>query len=247
MTLTAVALAIPLVGLVVRSFSGVNGPTFEWYRRMVVEPDPGLDLVAATGLSLRYAIVATVMAAIVGATAAVVATRAGRAGQRFDTLVMLPLGASAVTVGLGFLLALDRPIDLRGSWLIVPLAHALVATPFVVRAVAPTLASISEETRDAALTLGATRNRLLTTVDWPLARRSLFVGAGFAFALSLGEFGATVFVARPADPTLPILVFRALGRPGSGGTAAAAAVVLMVVTGVAVLAVDRFRTGKEAL
>jgi thiamine transport system permease protein len=80
-----------------------------------------------------------------------------------------------------------------------------------------------------------------------LARRSLLVGAGFAFALSLGEFGATVFVARPADPTLPLLIFRALGRPGSGATAAAAAVVLMVVTGVAVLAVDRFRTGEEAL
>jgi thiamine transport system permease protein len=160
---------------------------------------------------------------------------------------MLPLGTSAVTIGLGFLLALDQPVDLRGSWLMVPIAHALVAIPFVVRSAAPTMASIGADTRAAAVTLGADRTTVLRRVDWPIARRSLLVGAGFAFALSLGEFGATTFVGRPADPTLPILVFRLLGRPGSGGSAAAAAVVLMVVTALAVLAVDRFRTGREAL
>lgn len=247
LAVTAVVLAVPLVGLVATSFTGSAGPTLEWYRRLVVDPAPGLDLVSAVGRSLGYGAMATALAVVVGGAAVVAVTRGGPAGRRFDTAVMLPLGTSAVTIGLGFLLALDQPIDLRGSWLMVPIAHALVAIPFVVRSAAPTMSSIAPDTRAAAVTLGADRTAVLRRIDWPIARRSLLVGAGFSFALSLGEFGATTFVGRPADPTLPILVFRLLGRPGSGGSAAAAAVVLMVVTALAVLAVDRFRTGREAL
>ena len=40
------------------------------------------------------------------------------------------------------------------------------------------------------------------------------VAAGLAFAVALGEFGATVFVARADWPTLPVAIFRFLGRPG---------------------------------
>jgi thiamine transport system permease protein len=247
LTTTVVALAIPIAGLVTASLRGASGPTLEWYRRIIVDPAPGLDAVGALGRSLGTALVAMGIAIVVGGCAAVVAARGGAAGRRFDTLVMLPLGVSAVTIGLGFLLALDRPVDLRGTWAILPLAHSLVAIPFVVRSVAPALGAIPEDLRLAARTLGADRRAVLRTVDWPLTRRSVLVGAGFALALSLGEFGATAFVGRPTDPTLPILVFRLLGRPGSGGSAAAAAVLLMAVTALAVLIVERFRTGREAL
>lgn len=247
LVVTAFVLAVPLAGLVVSSVSGPNGLTLEWFRRLLVDPAPGLDLLDATARSLGYAVVATALAVLVGGAATLVVTRAGRAGRRFDTAVMLPLGTSAVTIGLGFLLALDTPIDLRGSWVVVPLAHSLVAIPFVVRSAAPTLGAVPDDVRAAAATLGADRLGVVRSVDWPAGARSLLVGAGFAFALSIGEFGATAFVGRPADPTLPILVFRLLGRPGAGGSAAAAAVVLMVVTAVAVLVVDRFRTGREAL
>jgi len=247
LAITAAAITLPLAGLVADSFRGPSGPTLAWYRRLLVDPAPGFDLVDAAARSIGYATVATLVSLVVGGCAALVVTRGGRAGRRFDTLVMLPLGTSAVTIGLGFLLALHRPIDLRGSWMIVPLAHALVAIPFVVRTVAPVLGSILPEVREAAATLGASRTAMLRVVDWAVARRALLVGGGFAFALSLGEFGATSLVGRSSDPTLPILVFRSLGRPGSGGTAAAAAVTLMVVTAIGVLAVDRFRTGREDL
>ena len=51
-------------------------------------------------------------------------------------------------------------------------------------------------------------------IDLPIVARGLTVASGFAFAISLGEFGATVFLARPDRPTLPVAIFRFLGRPG---------------------------------
>jgi thiamine transport system permease protein len=157
---------------------------------------------------------------------------------------MLPLGTSAVTIGFGFLVALDRPpLDLRTSVLLVPLAQALVAIPFVVRVVAPELRSIDPRLRDAAAVLGAAPGRAWREVDLRITARAFAIAAAFAAAVSLGEFGATVFIARPDAPTLPVVIFRLLGRPGSSsfGQAMAAATILMVVTGAVVALVERLR------
>ena len=68
--------------------------------------------------------------------------------------------------------------------------------------------------REAAAVLGASPLRVWREVDLPMVRRALLIAAGFAFAVSLGEFGATVFIARPDNPTLPVAVARLLGRAG---------------------------------
>jgi thiamine transport system permease protein len=149
-----------------------------------------------------------------------------------------------VMLGLGFLIAFDTaPVDWRAEPWIVPVAQSLVAIPFVVRIVAPTLRSIDPRQREAAALLGASPGRVRREVDLPIVSRALAVAAGFAFAISLGEFGATVFLARPDRPTLPVAIFRFLGRPGEANVtqAYALAVVLMVVTVVSVLAVERLR------
>ena len=62
--------------------------------------------------------------------------------------------------------------------------------------------------------LGASPTRVRRTVDLPIAGRALIGAGAFAFAISLGEFGATAFIVRPDTPTLPIVVFRLLGQPG---------------------------------
>jgi thiamine transport system permease protein len=156
---------------------------------------------------------------------------------------MLPLGTSAVTIGFGFLLALDEPIDLRTTWWLIPLAHALVAIPFVVRSSVPVMRSIRTRLREAAATLGADPLQTWREVDLPLVGRAAWVAAGFAFAISLGEFGATAFIARPGAPTLPLAIFRLLGQPGTEtfGRAMALSVILMVMTGGVILLLDRFR------
>ena len=155
---------------------------------------------------------------------------------------MLPLGVSAVTLGFGFLITLDQPpLDLRDSPLLVPIAQALVALPLVVRTLVPVLAGVDDRQRQAAASLGAGPLRAFATVDLPAVWRPLLAAAGFAFAVSLGEFGATSFLARDEHPTLPVVIYQLIGRPGAEnfGMALAASVVLAAATALVVLVVDR--------
>lgn len=199
----------------------------------------------AIGNSLGYAAAATAIALVIGGLAAAALTRrAGRVVRTVDALLMLPLGVSAVTVGFGFLITLDEPpLDLRASPALVPLAQALVAVPFVVRTVLPVLRAIDVRLREAAAVLGASPLRAWREVDLPIARRAVGVAAGFAFAISLGEFGATIFLARPDTPTLPIAIYRLLSRPGelNYGQAMALSTVLVVLCAGALLALERVR------
>ncbi|WP_409469412.1 ABC transporter permease [Streptomyces sp. HC307] len=248
LTSVAVLLVLPPAVLVQRS---LDAPDFAYYRALTSEDD-GAFLVPpihAIGNSLQYAVVATAIAVLIGGLAAVALTRrdAGRFVRGFDALLMLPLGVSAVTVGFGFLIALDEPpLDLRSSWILVPLAQALVGVPFVVRTMLPVLRAVDARLREAAAVLGASPWRAWREVDLPMVRRALLVAAGFAFAVSLGEFGATVFIARPDNPTLPVAVARLLGRPGelNYGQAMALSTILMVVCAVALLVLERLRTDR---
>jgi len=243
----AALLATPLVAVAVRSVTGEFGWGLSNYRGLAA-PTGALFVPATEAIrnSLGIAALATAIAVTIGLIAswAIYRTR-GRAAAALDVMVMLPLGTSAVTLGFGFLLALDVPVDLRTSFWLLPIAHALVAVPFVVRTSLPLLRSIEDRLREAAATLGAGPGRVWREVDLPIVRRAILVGSAFAFAVSMGEFGATSFIARPDVPTLPIAVFRLLGRPGAAafGQAMAAATVLMVITALGIFAVERRRSG----
>lgn len=237
---TLAALSAPLVILVVRSASGS-------FYQALFRDDPVVGTpISSVGNSLLFAMAATVIATVVGILAATVINgSSGSLSRWFDLTLMLPLGTSAVTIGFGFIVALDSPVDLRASIWLVPIAHALVAIPFVVRTTLPTLRSIPNETRGAAAVLGASPFKVWRHVDLPLVSRAALVGAGFAFVISLGEFGATSFIARPNTATIPTMIFRLLSRPGqlSFGMAMALSVVLAVVTAAVVMSLDRTRLG----
>ena len=247
LALMAVWLGVPLVVLVARSFRvGDHYGLAGWRALAGVSPDSRLFVspVEAISNSIRFAGIATLLAVVLGGLAAAALVRSkGRMARSVDSVLLLPLGTSAVTVGFGFLLALDEPVDLRASPWLVPIAQAVVALPFVVRTLTPVLRSIDPRLRDAAAVLGASPRRAWLAVDLPLVWRALLVAAGFAFAISLGEFGATVVIARADAPTVPITIARLLGRPGAINVAQgfALSVVLMVLTTAAVLLVDRWR------
>src|SRR4029077_3320891 len=140
---------------------------------------------------------------IVGGLAAIALAR--RPAGIVDGFVLLPLGASAVMLGLGFLVSFDEaPVDFRSSWCLVPVAQSLIAAPFVVRIVTPALRSIDPALREVAATLGASQVRIGRDISTPLVGRAFAVAPGFSFAIALGEFGAPVFVARAEQPTLPV-------------------------------------------
>ena len=239
----------PLAVLVERSFVTATGYGLDNWRRLLVD-DPSSVLAVPAGEAVRNSLLfgtsATLVALVVGGLAATAATVGrGWITGAVDRALMVPLGTSAVTVGFGFLIALDRPLDLRGSPLLVPLAQALIATPFVVRTLLPVLRSIDQRLRDAAAVLGASPFRVWREVDLPIIGRALLVAAGFSFAIAVGEFGATVFVARANLPTMPVAIFRLLGRPGVAnfGQAMAMSTLLAAITAAALLAIDRLRVG----
>ena len=245
---TAVFMLTPLLVLVERALAGPDGYGVEAFAALLRE-DPRTRLAAAPiGAvvdSLLFAVATTLLAGSLGLlAAAVVGYRRGWLSRSMDALIMLPLGTSAVIVGFGFLVALDTPpIDLRTSILLIPIAHSLIALPFVMRAVVPVIRSIDDRLREAAAVLGASPARAWREVDAPILGRAALVGAGFAFAISLGEFGATLFIARPDTVTIPVAIFRLLGQPGAANfaTAMALATVLMGLSAGAVLLIERLR------
>jgi thiamine transport system permease protein len=248
-------LAAPLLALVVRSLRVGGGWSLDNYRALGTTGGANALLVpvwTALENSLRTAVDATMIALVLGLTVAFLVSRpargrAERRGRAFlDGLFMLPLGVSAVTIGFGFLITLDEPpLDLRSSPLLVPIAQAMVALPLVVRTLVPVLRSIDPRQRQAAATLGAAPWRALLVVDLPVAWRPALAAAGFAFAVSLGEFGATSFLARSDRPTLPVVIYQLISRPGAEnfGMALAASVVLGVVTVTVMGTVERLRVG----
>ncbi|YAL83013.1 ABC transporter permease [Dermacoccaceae bacterium W4C1] len=256
--LTVAALAFilaPIAALVTRSLQYEGNWSLRYYR-MLAEPGSSdalqVPVTEALANSWRVAVDATLLAMLLGVAVSIVVSRRpqGRAWRRartgFDAAFMLPLGVSAVTVGFGFLITLDRPpLDLRSSPILVPIAQAMVALPLVVRTLTPVLRSLDPRRREAAESLGATPVRAWWDVEAPLLVRPLLAATGFAFAVSLGEFGATSFLARPDRPTLPVVIYALIGRPGGDnfGMALAAAVLLAAVTVVIMGVVERLRVG----
>jgi thiamine transport system permease protein len=127
--------------------------------------------------------------------------------------------------------------------LILVIAHSLVAYPFVIRSVLPVLRGMPPHLNESAALLGATPLNVFVHVELPIIARALLVGATFAFAVSMGEFGASLLLVRPEFTTIPVAIFRLLGQPGESnlGQALAMSTLLMAVVTVGFVAIERFR------
>lgn len=195
----------------------------------------GLDQVVLN--SLRFAGLSTGIALVVGILFAYAVARGG--WRWLDAASLLPLATSAVTLGFGYLLAFP---GLRASVWAIPLAHSLIAFPFVARSVLPAWRGLPPNLIRAAQTLGANPWRVLRRVELPLLVPSLITAASFAFAISMGEFGAALVLTRPELATIPIAIFDSLGRPGAQnyGAALALSTLLMLLTGAVMLLLERF-------
>lgn len=239
-------LLTPLLALVWQSLIDREGQfTLAYYQALpTLRRDSVLFVPPLTALrnSLGYALLTVIVAGAMGLLTATLLIRPSRWRSWLDPLFMLPLGASAVTLGFGYVVTFRW---LRTSPLLVLIAHVLVAFPFVVRTLLPVLQGIKPSLREAAAVLGASPTRVWREVDLPIVGRALLVGSVFAFTVSMGEFGATSFIVRPNSGylTIPIAIERFLGQPGAlnYGQALAMSTILMVVTAVGFIAIERFR------
>jgi thiamine transport system permease protein len=245
---------LPLLSLPLRSLTRLEadrgqrgevqyGFTADYYKELFINRRGSLFYVPpiqAAANSLGYASVTVFLSLALGYPAAYALARPTRLEKFLDPLIMLPLGSSAVMLGLGFIISFGRAL---ASPFFVPIAHTLVALPFVIRTLQPALASIPERLRQAASTLGASPFRVWQTVDFPIIARATLSAATFAFTVSLGEFGATLLLTRPEYPTIPIAIQRFLSQPGglNFGQAMAMAILLMLLTTLAILAIEKLR------
>lgn len=235
-----IVMSIPVVALMASSLRSSTGWSLRGYEVLfgleTVERLP-LDIAPVVVTSLLFAAVAVMIAVPSGLAAAQALSRHRRHSPStrsvLGAVLTLPLGTSAVVVGFGILVTYDRaPFDFRSSWLLIPVVHAAVALPFVVRAALPVLESIPADLRHAAATLGASPRQRFIAIDLPLLRPAVTSAVALSGALSLGEFGATSFLTRRDTETLPIAIARLLGRAGSLSftTGMAAATLLLVLT-----------------
>ena len=158
--------------------------------------------------TLRFSAMALLLATLLGVLHALAAQRS----VAWRAAAFLPFVVSPVTVAFGLLL-------LYPSWTAsLPLllaAYAVLAYPFVAKAMAAGLDSLPPHVLHAARTLGASPQRTFWRVTLPLLRPALRRGMAFAAATALGEFAVTLFLSRPEWATLTTLIYRRLGHPGA--------------------------------
>lgn len=241
-------LVTPLLALVAQSLLNRQGDLTLAYYQALPELRRGSFLfispLAAMRNSLFFALFTVLAAGSLGLISARMLTRPERITRWFEPVFMLPLGVSAVTLGFGYVVTFSR---WQGSPYLILAAHALVAFPFVVRSLLPVMQAIRPNLREAAAVLGATPGRVWREIDLPIIGRALLVAAMFAFTVSMGEFGASSFVARANSEfaTMPVAIARYLGQPGAlnFGQAMAMSTLLMLVTAAGFIAIERFRYG----
>lgn len=245
---------LPLSSLPIRSFSRLEadrgqrgevqyGFTTDYYTELFVNRRGSVFYVPpikATLNSLAYASATVVFSLLLGFPAAFALAKPKTLEKILDPLIMLPLGSSAVMLGLGFIITYGKWLT---SPLLVPFVHTLVALPFVIRTLQPAIASIPQRLRQAAVSLGASPFEAWKNIDLPILWRASVAAATFAFTISLGEFGATLLISRPEYPTIPVAIERFLSQPGglNYGQAMAMASILMLLTTACILLLERFR------
>jgi thiamine transport system permease protein len=200
--------------------------------------------------SLKFSLATVLISVLLGILASYALVKESTLNRVLLPFFMLPLGVSAITLGLGFVLTYNRGIFIQqGFPWILPIAHSLIALPLVVRTLLPALRNIPGDVRESARSLGASPLRTWLEIDLPLMFRPLLMAAIFAFTISLGEFGATSFLSTPSNPTIPVAIYRYISQPGAlnYGQAMAMANLLMLTCGAGIFLIERLKLPGEDL
>lgn len=205
---------------------------------------------AAIRNSLVYSVMTMVIATSLGLLSAYALSRSGKFTRWLEPLFMLPLGASAVILGLGFLITFNHAPWTSGAFpILIPIAHSLIALPFVVRTILPAIQGIPNSLREAASVMGAKPFKVFLEIDLPILLRAVIVSLAFSFTISLGEFGASSFLANARTPTIPVTIFRYISQPGAlnYGQALAMSTLLLLTSALGSLLIEKIRLPGEEL
>ena len=240
-------LVIAPIAAVIRGAITINGTLTTAYFDALMVPDADRRLPSG---ALRWSILIAAGSAIpgtfVGAMLGIAVARARRGGTAvLAALYLLPLALPTVTIAFAYLITWqnDAPYSVPQAYAILLAAHAMIVAPFALRAVVGPARAADPREREAATVLGASSGRAWRVIEWPLVRRAMVYGGALAFAMSLGETGATLLLARPEFSSIPILIARALGDPSTEalGAVLALGTMLLALAVVAFVIIERLR------
>lgn len=244
------AALVPALAVLVGGFQVGGRWSLEAWRALMDPAHPahlaGFDLGRALGLSLGYAAASLLLALSLTVLLAYGARRlGGRTRGLAEALAALPLATSSLLLGLGYVLAFGAGalLDLRGSALVIVLAHTLVAFPFTARVILPAFALHDRRLDEAAALAGAGPLAVARRVTLPLLAGPLAAAAGLAAAMSLGDFGASLLLMRTDNMGLTVWIARhdAPFDPLLQAQAIALAGLLAVLVALAYLGIERLR------
>ena len=118
-------------------------------------------------------------------------------------ILVMSIAVSSVTLGLGYVLFFSA-----GSWIIIVLAHSVLAMPFAFRIISNSLEKIPDETLYAAESLGASFSEKIKRVIIPIIKPGIIGAAAFSFAISLGELALTFMLYNGKWVTIPLYIYR---------------------------------------
>ena len=210
----------------------------------------------AIALSLRIAVVATLVALPFGIAIAMLLARTHFWGKALlEAVVYLPLVLPPVVTGYLLLITLGRKAPLGAfldrnfgivfsfRWTGAALACGVMAFPLMVRAICLSIEAIDARLEEAASTLGANWMWVFITITLPLMLPGIIAGAMLAFARALGEFGATItFVSNiPGETqTISAAIYTLTQVPGGDFAALHLVLVAVIISLGALIASEWF-------
>ncbi len=220
-----------------REFIGTFPPTrfsLRWYRAFMQNPSYLDGLV----VSLKLALVATMISIVAGAGAAIALTESQWRGRDVvETLFLSPKFVPTVVIGFS-ILGFASAIHVFDAFTRLVMGHVVITIPFTVRATLASLVGIPRSLGEAAVSLGATPWRAFVDITLPLARTGIIAGGLMAFVLSFDEVAVSIFLTDAFTQTLPIALVAEM-RANLNLTVAAISTVLATLAVIIVLILDR--------
>ncbi|MEM3341382.1 MAG: iron ABC transporter permease [Thermoplasmata archaeon] len=242
--LTAVIISSFLVSLSERSF------TLDNYKELIdskYNPNLGTSPADAVFNSIFFGFFTTLIVVTLSVFLSIALRQAGnsRTAPKFLTsrlitssFLLLPIGFSSVSIGFG-LVRLTAYLDIRVVAPLILIVHCIAAFPLTFRIISEGISRFDWSLVDAGRNLGAGRLRCFFEISLPLLWKPILAGAVFAFAVSLGDFGATLMVSSPEYTTIPIAIYRFISAGRKFGASSAMSAILIAVSGLAFYLVEK--------
>ncbi len=238
----------PLLGILLHAFRSDNGWTLRNFQHLIgfgARNVLSISVLDAAVNSCRNAVLVLLISLFVGLLICNVAIKfSPRSLSRriFEALFQIPVGISTVVLGLGYLTTFGGGIfPLRSSWLVTPIAQSILAIPLVVRILLPALLAVGPDLIESAQTDRATPGDIWWLIQIPIVKSAIYLAAGYAVIISIGDFAAANFLSYGDQATLPNVLFQLISRPGAQnyGMAMAASALFVALTASVIFLTER--------